>query len=151
MTDFHIRPAQPDDMPAIIQLCREHAEFEQATYVDTGQADRLSGALFSQHPLLFCLVVDSSEGLVGYATYMRQYATWDAGHYMYMDCLFLRPSARNMGLGQQLMERITTEAWAQGCINVQWQTPNFNTRAIRFYERLGAIAKPKQRFFLYRE
>jgi uncharacterized protein YneR len=34
----------------------------------------------------------------------------------------------------------------KGCVNVQWQTPVFNEKAIRFYERIGGKALDKKRF-----
>lgn len=35
-----------------------------------------------------------------------------------------------------------------GCEGTQWQTPIFNTRAMKFYERLGTTANDKRRFYL---
>jgi hypothetical protein len=34
------------------------------------------------------------------------------------------------------------------CNHIQWQTPDFNKRAIKFYERIGGISKSKERYFL---
>lgn len=148
--NYEIRAARIEDISSLVELCKEHAAFEQAEYAENGQAARLTGALFGADKQVFCLVVVTPDGeLAGYATYMPQYATWDANHYMHLDCLYLRPEMRNRGIGKQLVEQIAHEAWALGCVNMQWQTPSFNSRAIAFYERLGATAYSKQRFFLY--
>jgi GNAT superfamily N-acetyltransferase len=79
---------------------------------------------------------------------MKQYATWDAAYYVYMDCLFLTEDARGKGVGEELINRIKLEANALDCTHIQWQTPDFNERAIKFYNRIGATSKSKERFFL---
>lgn len=40
------------------------------------------------------------------------------------------------------------EALRLNCKTIQWQTPAFNKRAMKFYERLGAYGKDKVRYFL---
>ena len=143
-----IRFADPKDIDAIIQLCQAHAHFEKAEYNPEGKAKLLAQGIFSEQPKLYCLVVESDGVLIGYATYMKQYATWDAEQYVYMDCLYLKEFARGLGIGEKLMRRIQSESQKLGCSHIQWQTPDFNVRAIKFYNRIGAHAKPKERFFL---
>lgn len=46
------------------------------------------------------------------------------------------------------MDKIKEEAQKLGCAMIQWQTPEFNKRAIKFYKRIGAVGKSKERFFL---
>ena len=75
--------------------------------------------------------------MIGYASFMKQFSTWDASFYIYMDCLFLVTQARSQGIGVQLMDAIEQAATEAGCTEIQWQTPNFNTRAIQFYKKSG--------------
>ncbi|HMV29921.1 MAG TPA: GNAT family N-acetyltransferase [Anaerolineales bacterium] len=148
MISYVIRSAEPKDLPEIIQLCAEHAEFEQAEYSAHGKLERLHEHFFCATPSAFCLVAEVDKTLAGYATYSKEFSTWDAGFYIHMDCLFLRPSYRGYGIGEKLMEQICKEARRLGCTLIQWQTPKFNTRAIKFYERIGAKQKEKVRFYL---
>jgi ribosomal protein S18 acetylase RimI-like enzyme len=146
---YRIRDAQPNDIAEIIRLCAEHAEFEQAQYSTEGKAEKLAAHLFSDAPDLFCLLVESVDGeVLGYATFMREFSTWDAEFYLHMDCLYLRPHARNRGIGEALMRAIAAQAKQLHCSQMQWQTPAFNQRALQFYERLGAGAKEKIRLYL---
>jgi len=91
-------------------------------------------------------VVEQCGRLVGYATASQEFSTWDATSFLHLDCLYLREEARGTGLGRQLVLEIACLACHLGCVNVQWQTPEWNERAIRFYQRLGAIGKQKVRF-----
>ena len=146
--NYQIRPAISADIAAIITLCKEHAAYEQAIYDETGKADALSTYLFGEQPRLFCLVVEIDGQLMGYATYMPEFSTWDAAFYLHMDCLYLKETTRGNGIGEQLMKNLQQEANRLGCTHIQWQTPEFNERAIKFYTRIGAKAKSKVRFYL---
>ncbi len=112
------------------------------------KAERLSKHLFSDEPGVFCLVVENKNEIIGYATYMKQFSTWDSDFYIYMDCLFLTEVSRGLGLGEKLVNRIKQEANKLNCNHIQWQTPDFNSRAMKFYKRIGADSKTKERFFL---
>ena len=145
--NYLIRPAQAVDISQIIELCAAHAEYEQAQYDPLGKAVQLSEDLFCEVPKLFCVVVEKEQKLIGYATYMVQYSTWDASHYVYMDCLFVKADFRGQSIGEQLMDAIKKAAKDLNCELIQWQTPDFNTRAMKFYRRMGAVSKNKERFF----
>lgn len=146
---FDIRFVQKTEINELVKLCEAHAVFEKSDYDKDGKKAGLLEALFAQTPSLFCLVAEKEGKLLGYATYMKQYATWDADFYIYMDCLFLEESARNLGIGAELVNRIKEEAKKLGCDLIQWQTPAFNKRAMKFYERIGATSKSKERYFLF--
>jgi len=146
-----IRFATPADIPDILQLCGLHAEFEQAglnsaAFQSQSNQKAIGEMLFGLTPVIWCLVVEIDGRSVGYATYARQYSTWLAKSYLYLDCLFLNESARGSGTGKRMMERVAQEAHKLGCEHIEWQTPELNLEAIGFYRRLGATDKPKQRF-----
>ena len=142
-----IRFVKPSDLNELTLLCQAHAKYEQAPFSTQNKKESLEKHLFSQFPTLYCLVVELDSKLIGYATYMKQFSTWDAKFYLYMDCLFLNEESRGLGLGEVLMNRIKEEAVKLDCNLIQWQTPTFNLGAIKFYRRIGAEGKTKERFF----
>ncbi len=144
--EYLIRAILPQDLTALIDLCRKHAEYEQAIYETANKEQLLREALFTESPKLFCWVIESNKQLVGYASYIFDYSTWDAGTFLYLDCLYLEPQCRGLGIGEEIMQKIREVARQNNCINIQWQTPDFNTRAIKFYERMGGVGKSKVRF-----
>ncbi len=143
---MNIRSAKASDIEAIIQLCAEHAVYEKATFDAEGKTSSLAHALFSKETIR-CLVVEEGNEIVGYATFMKQFSTWDACYYIYLDCLFLKENAKGKGIGQKVMDTIKAYAREENCDIVQWQTPDFNKDAIKFYNRMGAMSKSKKRFF----
>lgn len=97
---------------------------------------------------MFCLIAESENQIAGYATYMFEFSTWDADFYVHMDCLFIRDFARGFGIGEALVKEIGEETKKNNCSLIQWQTPTFNERAIKFYYRIGATSKEKLRMYL---
>lgn len=145
---FFIRKAIERDIDAIIDLCVEHAEYEKAVYDQTNKAEKLSKMLFKDNPHLQCKVAEVDNKIVGYATFSRECSTWNADYYVHMDCLYLKEENRGFGIGEALINEIVAYAKQINALHIEWQTPTFNYRAIKFYLRIGATAKEKQRFTL---
>ncbi|MEO9510505.1 MAG: GNAT family N-acetyltransferase [Flavobacteriaceae bacterium] len=143
-----IRFAKKEDLDSIVRLCEQHAIFENAPYNPSDKIQKLDRYLFSNNPCVYCLVVEKGNNLIGYATYMKQFSTWDSDFYIYMDCLFMTEESRGFGIGEKLINKIKLEGVKNQCTHIQWQTPDFNKRAIKFYNRIGAESKSKERFFL---
>ncbi|WP_264535556.1 GNAT family N-acetyltransferase [Flavobacterium sp. N1736] len=146
--DYLIRSCEVSDLPKLVILCQKHAEYEKADYDAKGKAEALKKALFDSDPKLFCLVVAVEKDIVGYVSYNFSYSTWEAGDIISMDCLFLEEQARNYGIGEVLIHKLKEIGKEKKCINMQWRTPDFNERAIKFYNRIGARGKEKVCFFL---
>lgn len=146
--NYSIRPCIPSDLEKLMVLIAKHAEFERAAFTSEGKLERLRLALFGDDSPLNCLVADVEGQVIGYATYTFDYSTWNAAWFIYLDCLYLEDAYRSYGIGQALMDNVRKAGEARGCVNMQWQTPDFNERAIKFYERIGGVGKNKVRFTL---
>lgn len=142
-----IRFAEEKDLSSIIELCKAHAQYERSSFKEENKKEQLSKHILNPDSEIKCLIAESDTEIIGYATFFKQFSTWDAGYYMYVDCLFLKENARGNGTGKQIMELIKSYSKEQGCPIIQWQTPGFNIRAIKFYTLLGAERKNKKRFF----
>lgn len=149
--DPAVRPLERRDLERLVELCAEHAAYEQAPYDKTGKSERLAGLTFGDGApgdgaRLWIWVVDEGDGAVGFVSFSFETSTWEARRFLHMDCLYLRPEARNRGLGRRLLNHGAELARRHGVEEIQWQTPTWNRGAIRFYGRLGAEAKEKLRF-----
>ena len=148
MKEPKVRFIEKSDLNDLIKLCELHAVFEQSEYNSKNKKQKLEKHLFSDKPTLFCLVVEHLDKIIGYATYMKQFSTWDSDFYIYMDCLFMTEESRGFGIGEKLIDRIKIDGIKNQCTHIQWQTPDFNKRAMKFYNRIGAESKTKERYFL---
>lgn len=144
---MEIRYAKKEDVNRIIELCKLHANFEKANFDIENKQKLFAEYFFALEHDLKCLVVEVDTQIVGYATFMKQFSTWDTRFYVYLDCLFFVEKMRRKSLGSKMMQKIKEYAISQDCKEIQWQTPMFNKRAIAFYEKIGASSKTKERFF----
>ncbi len=147
-TDHIIRPVEPADLDELLIMMQEHADFEKAAFSPGGKREKLHIALFEQPQRLNCRVVEINQQLVGFVSYTFDFSTWDAAEFMYMDCLFLREQTRGRGIGSEIISHLAVVAAQRNCINIQLQTPTFNTPAINFYIKNKALAADKVRFTL---
>ncbi|MCJ0872932.1 GNAT family N-acetyltransferase [Streptomyces sp. AP-93] len=144
-----VRPARPEDLPRLVELMREHMVYERSAPRPAPLADRLGAQLFADGARLWVLLAETPRGEVaGYAACSAEFSFWEARHYLHMDCLYLAEEARGHGLGAALMDGVAALARELGLGHVEWQTPDWNEGAIRFYDRLGVTGKPKLRYAL---
>ncbi|MGY0425401.1 MAG: N-acetyltransferase family protein [Polaribacter sp.] len=143
---MQIRFAEKQDVKQIVKLCKLHATYEKTAFDITNKEELLSKHLFDCSNNIKCLVVENDNKIVGYATFIKQFSTWDANFYIYLDCLYFRETFRGKGLGTEIMNKIKEYAISENCKIIQWQTPDFNEKAITFYQKLGAESKTKERF-----
>jgi ribosomal protein S18 acetylase RimI-like enzyme len=139
-----IRDAEAKDRKALLFLIKEHALFEgheQEVFIRHQQLCN-----FELFPLTI-FVVESNNKLVGYMSVIKQFSTWEMDWYLYLDCLYLSREARGQGIGLKLMQKLRLFSQENNLSTIQWQTPKDNFVAIKFYQKLGAINKEKQRFF----
>ncbi|HEY5834271.1 GNAT family N-acetyltransferase [Streptomyces sp.] len=137
-----IRPLRgASDRDALERLCRDHARYERAGELSGEFADRLLARLTSPHPDVWCWFAEADGAPVGYMTCSLE-ARWLDGAYLHLDCLYLDPPFRGRGLGSRLIAHAATAARDRGLAAVRWQTPDWNSDAIRLYERVGAHGEP---------
>jgi len=146
--EYLIRKCEEKDLSELVLLCQRHVAYEQASFTTEGKEEQLKIAIFSEKPKLYCMVIESDKELAGYFSYTFDFSTWDAQVFLYLDCLYLEPNYRGFGIGEHALEVLKRIAQANNCINIQWQTPIFNERAINFYRRIGGTGNEKMRFSL---
>jgi GNAT superfamily N-acetyltransferase len=148
-TEYIVRRVRTNEIDKLVSLCAEHAQFERAPPVDISVlAARLKVALFAEPVRLYAWVVPLKDELVGYASVTPEFSTWSGHSYWHMDCLYVSAHLRGLGLGRHLMQSVCTEAAERNIMELQWQTPQWNGDAQRFYSRLGASMQLKARFTL---
>ena len=133
-----IRTALPDDVPAIVSLVRELADYERAAHEVRLTEESLSAALFGDAPALFAHVAEVDGEVVGMALWFLSFSTWRGVHGIYLEDLYVRPAHRGRGLGRALLRALAEEAVRRDFARVEWAVLDWNTPAIDFYRSLGA-------------
>lgn len=141
-----LRPARAADAPTLARLCAAHAAYERLSPTPADHAERLADALGACRLRAWLGWLEGEA--VGYASATQDFSTLAGAPFLHLDCLYLEPAARGLGLGGELVAAVAGHARALGCAQLQWQTPVWNADAIRFYDRLGATRLEKQRYTL---
>lgn len=133
-----LRAAIPTDVPAIRSLIRELAEYEKEPHQAIATEEDLLRDGFGPQPRYRCLMALWDGEPVGFALWFNNYSTWQGRWGLYLEDLFVRPSARGRGIGKALLVELARIAVRDGCGRFQWQVLDWNRPAIDFYEKLGA-------------
>ena len=137
-----IRPATVDDVPVVVQLVHELATYEREPDAVVATEEHFRTALFGPDPRVHCLVAEDERGeTVGFAIWFVSFSTWLGTHGIYLEDLFVRPSARGAGHGRALLTELARIAVERGYGRVEWSVLDWNTPAQGFYRSLGAGPK----------
>ena len=138
MKEFEIRPTTDADVPIILSLIRELAEYERAPDAVVATEAGLRDVLFGPQPSAEVLLALENKEPVGFAVYFFNFSTWLGRPGLYLEDLFVRPTVRGKGYGRALLERLAQIAQERGCGRMEWAVLDWNDPAIQFYRKLGA-------------
>lgn len=144
---LRIDPATPADVPLILSLVRELAEFEHLSHACVATEDALRRTLFGDRPFAEVLVARIGGEAAGMALFFHNYSTFLAKPGIYLEDLYVRPAFRRRGVGQALLRQVAALAVERGCGRVEWSVLDWNEPAIAFYQRIGAVPQDEWRLF----
>jgi GNAT superfamily N-acetyltransferase len=134
-----VRPIRPDDVPAVVGLVRELAEYERAAHEVRLTEEQLRTALFGNSPALFGHVAERDGEVVGTALWFLTFSTWRGTHGIHLEDLFVRPGHRGAGLGRELLRTLAATCVERGYDRLEWSVLDWNEPAIAFYRAAGAV------------
>ena len=141
---MEIRPAHPSDGPRIIELIRLLARFEELPEPGDDEARRLLVHAFEEQRLELWVAADGGE-VVAYAACFTAYSTFRARPTLFLEDLFVHPSARRRGVATAMLARLRGEAEARGCGRFEWMVLDWNQGAQALYAGIGATLLPDWR------
>ncbi|MET9894533.1 GNAT family N-acetyltransferase [Streptomyces sp. NPDC006465] len=145
-----IRTATPDDIPVIHALVRELAEYEKVLEEARATPEQLREALFGENPAAYAHMAedDTTGEPVGFSLWFLNFSTWRGVHGIYLEDLYVRPTARGAGHGKALLTELARICRERGYQRLEWSVLNWNRPSIDFYESLGA--RPQDEWTMYR-
>ena len=135
-----VRPAEPADVPVLLQLVRELAAYEREPDAVEATEAMLAAALFGPEPVAHCHVgLDADGTVVGLALWYVTFSTWKGLPGVWLEDLFVRPTARGTGVGKALLQALARVCVDRGYARFEWDVLDWNAPAIGFYRALGAV------------
>ena len=133
-----LRAATPQDLPAIVGLIRELADFEKLAHLVVVTPESLHPHLFGPHPAAEAMVAEVSGTVVAFALFFTNFSTFLGQPGLYLEDLYVQPAHRGTGIGKALLQQLGALAVQRGCGRFEWTVLDWNENAIRFYKQMGA-------------
>ena len=148
MARAEIRPATEDDVPLILSLIRELAEYERLSHEVVATEDMLRESLFGERRAAEVFMADYEDALTGFALFFHSFSTFLGRPGIYLEDLYVKPEFRGKGIGRALLTYLARLAKERGCGRLEWSVLDWNEPAIKLYKNIGAI--PMDEWTVYR-
>ncbi len=132
-----IRESVREDVPAMFELVKELALYENAPEQVTNTIEQMYADGFGENPIFGAIISEVDGTVVGMALYYFRYSTWK-GKRLYLEDLIVSETMRGQGLGEKLLEATIEQARKTDCTGLMWQVLDWNEPAINFYKKFGA-------------
>lgn len=135
--NINIRKANPADFHSILTLIKEFSVFQKTPEKVAITLEQMK----NDADLFQCFVAenDASE-IIGFASFYFAYYSW-TGKALYLDDLYVKEMYRKHKIGSGLLNTIMDFAKKEECKNLRWLVSKWNTNAIEFYKKMGAVVE----------
>lgn len=140
MPAIPIRPATAADVPLILALIQELADFERLSHEVVADEDGLRAQLFGARPAAEVLIAEDAQTQepTAFALFFPTFSTFVGKRGIHLEDLYVRAPFRGQGIGSALLQRLAQIAIERDCGRLEWTVLDWNEQAIGFYRKLGA-------------
>lgn len=132
-----LRKATINDLPAVVELIKELADYEKAAHEVKITTEELERDGFGEHPLYWIILAEADAKIVGMSFYYIRYSTW-TGRNLYLEDIIVKEAYRGNSIGKLLFEETIKAAKEMKVRQMMWQVLDWNEPAIRFYKKFDA-------------
>ena len=147
--DVQIRKSKPEEIPAIVRLMRDFAEYEKLGDYCEITEDRIHDVMFGDGAFVEGLIGFHENQPIAYAIFYPYFASFRGQCGYYIEDIFIDEAYRRNGLGEAMIRIIARLASHRGFERIDFQVLEWNTPAVKFYEKLGAIQDDSERHFKF--
>lgn len=147
--EIRITKARKEDVPAIVAMLREFAEYEDLGHLCEVTEERLFAAMFGKGAFVEGLIAQDGETPAGYAIFYPYFASFRGQRGFYLEDIFIRSDYRRHHLGERMLREIARIAKGRGYERIDFQVLESNAPAINFYEKHGAVRDDEERHFKF--
>ena len=134
-----LRAARPEDREPLARLIEEEFTHYWGPYASAASdADATAEALLSGNSGCVACVADRDASLVAFATVTLLHPAPTPAGALFMKDLYVTAGHRGDAIGEKMMAWLSRFARDLGCARFDWTAEAPNTRAVSFYDRLGA-------------
>jgi GNAT superfamily N-acetyltransferase len=138
MPELEIRSATEADVPLILTLINELADYERLSHEVVATEEALCDSLFGERRVAEALLGFLGDDPVGFALFFHNFSTFLGKPGIYLEDLYVRPEFRGAGVGLALLVHLAKLAKERNCGRLEWSVLDWNEPAIGFYRGIGA-------------
>jgi ribosomal protein S18 acetylase RimI-like enzyme len=146
---IQIRRPVEGEIPKIIGLMRDFAEFEGLSEYLTITEEVLSRALFGDNSFVELLVASDGDLFVGYAIFYPHFSSFRGQSGYYLEDIYIDKVFRGRGVGEAMLREIARMGKDRGFERIDFQVLEWNESAIAFYKDLGAVSDDDERHYKF--
>ncbi|HTK38019.1 MAG TPA: GNAT family N-acetyltransferase [Pyrinomonadaceae bacterium] len=146
---FTIRKTKLDDIASVIGLLRDFARFEMLEESCEVTEEKLAEAMFGENAFVEGLVAVTSENIVAYAIFYPNFASFRGQKGLFLEDLYIDAEYRGKGIGDAMLNEIARIAKSRNFVRIDFQVLDWNTPAIKFYEKHGAVRDDDERHYKF--
>jgi len=135
-----IRQGIKKDLPSVLKLIKELADYENAIDQVTITLEDLQQDGFGSHPWYWFLVAEKEGEIIGLSFYFVRYSTWK-GKFLFLEDFVIKEEYRRQGVGSILFEETIKICNKLKLNGMSWQVLDWNQSAINFYKKYNAEIK----------
>jgi GNAT superfamily N-acetyltransferase len=135
--DITIRKGARNDIPFALELIKELAAYEKAPLEVSVTIEEMEEDGFGKNPIFDFFVAEIDKKIVGIALYYIKYSTWK-GKCLFLEDIIVTESFRKEGIGKKLFDEVVKVAKEKKVRRMEWQVLEWNTPAIKFYEKVNS-------------
>lgn len=135
---MNIRFATVEDVPTILGLIKELAEFEKLAHEVVATEELLADNLFRKRQSAEVLLAEKDGRVHGCAIFFHNFSTFNGKPGLYLEDLYVKPESRGEGTGMALLSKLAKIAIERDCGRMEWWVLGWNKKAIDLYLKLGA-------------
>ncbi|MDZ4822795.1 MAG: GNAT family N-acetyltransferase [Flavobacteriales bacterium] len=135
--DVIIREGKKEDIPQVLELVNELAEYERAPREVTNTEEEMLRDGFGVNPVYGMFVAELDKEIVGMAIHYIRYSTWK-GRCLYLEDIVVKENFRGKQIGRMLFNEVALLAKRKNYAALVWQILDWNEPALNFYRKYNA-------------
>ena len=146
-TKIEIKPATETDVPLILSLIKDLADYEKLSHEVVATESILRESLFGEHPYAEVSIGYYDSIPAGYTLFFHSFSTFTGRPGVYIEDIFVKEAYRGKGVGKALFLYVAGLAKDRNCKRLEYSVLTWNQPALNFYEQFGAQLMDDWRLF----
>ena len=136
--EIKIRKVEPGDIPVILKLIKDLAQYEKLSDQVTATEELLRKNLFGKNRFIEVWLAEYQNKAAGYLIFYYNFSSFLTKAGLFIEDIFVLPEFRGKGIGKKLLLKVIEIAKERDCGRVEWNVLDWNEPAISFYKKIGA-------------